>query len=156
MNCVNLHNDYGHDGNIINNIHISIIINIFMHYTPEHAQPTQPSQNIAYHCDFGTRRHLLCILGHHRVTQRDTCWAPWSLAVQKSTTTNNHHYYYYYYYYYSKSPSVLWRCWLGGKKGIQRVKKLSGGMLAWLSVWDEVQICISPSWCHCTHYLLLQ
>jgi len=22
-------------------------------------------------------------------------------------------------------------------------------MLAWLSVWGEVQICIWPSWCHC-------
>jgi len=28
-------------------------------------------------------------------------------------------------------------------------KKLSGGMLAWLSVWGEVQICIWPSRCHC-------
>ena len=28
-------------------------------------------------------------------------------------------------------------------------KKLSGGMLAWLCVWVMVQICISPSWCHC-------
>jgi len=28
-------------------------------------------------------------------------------------------------------------------------KKLSGGVLAWLSVWSEVQTCISPSWCHC-------
>jgi len=28
-------------------------------------------------------------------------------------------------------------------------KKLSGGMLACLSVWIEVQICIWPSWCHC-------
>jgi len=28
-------------------------------------------------------------------------------------------------------------------------KKLSGGVLAWLSVWSEVQICIWPSWCHC-------
>jgi len=34
-------------------------------------------------------------------------------------------------------PSVLWRCWLGG------------GVLAWLSVWSEVQTCICPSWCHC-------
>jgi len=25
----------------------------------------------------------------------------------------------------------------------------SGGMLAWLSVWSEVQTCIWPSWCHC-------
>jgi len=32
------------------------------------------------------------------------------------------------------SPWVLWRCWLG--------KKLSGGVLAWLSVWSEVLTCI--------------
>ena len=29
------------------------------------------------------------------------------------------------------------------------VKKLSGGVLAWLSVWSEVQTCLWPSWCHC-------
>ena len=34
-------------------------------------------------------------------------------------------------------PSVLWHCWLGG------------GVLAWLSVWSEVQTCIWPSWFHC-------
>ena len=28
-------------------------------------------------------------------------------------------------------------------------KKLSGEVLAWLSVWSEVQTCIWPSWCHC-------
>jgi len=32
-------------------------------------------------------------------------------------------------------PSVLWRCWLGGRKGIRPVKKLIGGLLAWLSDW---------------------
>ena len=46
-------------------------------------------------------------------------------------------------------PSVLWRCWLGGRKGIQFCKKLSGEVLAWLSVWSETQTCIWPSWCHC-------
>ena len=46
-------------------------------------------------------------------------------------------------------PSVVWRCWLGGRKGIWPVKKLSGGVLAWLSVWSKVQTCIWPSWCHC-------
>jgi len=46
-------------------------------------------------------------------------------------------------------PSVLWRCWLGGRKGIRRVKKLSCGMFACLCVWVKVQICIWPSWCHC-------
>ena len=28
-------------------------------------------------------------------------------------------------------------------------KKLSGEVLAWLSVWSKVQTCIRPSWCHC-------
>ena len=46
-------------------------------------------------------------------------------------------------------PSVLWRCWLGGRKGIRPVKKLSGWMLMQLSVWSKVQTCIWPSWCHC-------
>ena len=32
--------------------------------------------------------------------------------------------------------------------------KLSGGVLAWLSVWSEVQTCIWSSWCHC-HWLSL-
>ena len=45
-------------------------------------------------------------------------------------------------------PSVLWRCWLGGRKGIRPVKN-SDGALAWLSVWSEVQTCIQPSWCQC-------
>ena len=45
-------------------------------------------------------------------------------------------------------PSVLWRCWLGGRKGIQPVKNSSGVVLAWLSVWSEMQTCIWPRWCH--------
>jgi len=44
---------------------------------------------------------------------------------------------------------VLWRCWLGGGKGTRPVENLSGGVLAGLSVWSEVQTCIWPSWCHC-------
>ena len=51
-------------------------------------------------------------------------------------------------------PSVLWRCWLDGRKGIRLVKKLSGGVLAWLSVWSELQTCVCTSWCHC-HWLSL-
>ena len=46
-------------------------------------------------------------------------------------------------------PSVLWRCWLGGRKGIRPVKNWVPEVLAWLSVWSEVQTCIWPSWCHC-------
>ena len=50
---------------------------------------------------------------------------------------------------FSALLSVLWHCWFGGRKGIQPVKKLSGGVLVWLSAWSEVQTCICPSWCHC-------
>ena len=46
-------------------------------------------------------------------------------------------------------PSVLWHCWLGGRKGIRPVKNFSGGVLAWLSLWSEMQAWIWPSWCHC-------
>jgi len=45
--------------------------------------------------------------------------------------------------------SVLWHCWLGGRKGIWPVRKLSSGVLAWLSVWSEVQTCIWPIGFHC-------
>ena len=48
--------------------------------------------------------------------------------------------------------ALLWRCWLGGRKGIRPVKKLNSGVLTWLSVWSKMQTCIWPSWCHC--YLL--
>jgi len=35
------------------------------------------------------------------------------------------------------------------QEGHPACKKLSGGVLAWLSVWGKVQICIWPNWCHC-------
>jgi len=38
---------------------------------------------------------------------------------------------------------------VGRQEGHQACKKLSGGVLAWLSAWSEVQTCIWPSWCHC-------
>ena len=38
---------------------------------------------------------------------------------------------------------------VGRQEGHPACKKLSGGVLAWLSVWSEVQTCIWPSWCLC-------
>jgi len=38
---------------------------------------------------------------------------------------------------------------VGRQEGHPACKKLSGGVLAWLSVWSEVQTCIWPSSCHC-------
>jgi len=43
---------------------------------------------------------------------------------------------------------------VGRQEGHPSCKKLSGGVLACLCVCNEVQICISPSWCHC-HSLYL-
>jgi len=37
---------------------------------------------------------------------------------------------------------------VGRQEGHPACKKLSGGVLAWLSVWSEVQTCICSSWCH--------
>jgi len=36
-----------------------------------------------------------------------------------------------------------------GQEGHPVCRKLSGGILAWLCVWGEVQICIWPSCCYC-------
>ena len=38
---------------------------------------------------------------------------------------------------------------VGRQEGHPACKKLSGWLLAWLSVWSKVQTCIWPSWCHC-------
>ena len=38
---------------------------------------------------------------------------------------------------------------VGRQEGHPACKKLSVGVLAWLSVWSKVQTCIWPSWCHC-------
>ena len=38
---------------------------------------------------------------------------------------------------------------VGWQEGHQACKKLSGGVLAWLSVWSEVQTYIRLSWCRC-------
>ena len=38
---------------------------------------------------------------------------------------------------------------VGWQEGHPVCKKLSGGVLAWLSVWSKVHTCIQPSWCHC-------
>jgi len=51
-------------------------------------------------------------------------------------------------------PSVLWRCWLGGRKGIWHVKKWDGGGGHWL-VWMEWRparwsVCLPPLIFPCT------
>jgi len=48
---------------------------------------------------------------------------------------------------------------VGQQEGHPAPTKLSGGVLAWLSVWSEVQICrpaYGPADATATHWLLLQ
>ena len=55
-------------------------------------------------------------------------------------------------YFYNVTYLLCLQCFdavIGRQEGIRPVKNLSGGVLAWLSVWSEVQTCIRPSWCHC-------
>jgi len=49
-------------------------------------------------------------------------------------------------FYFAFSALTLF---IGRQEGHPACKKLSGGVLAWLSVWSTVQTCIWPSWCHC-------
>jgi len=45
---------------------------------------------------------------------------------------------------------------VGQQEGHPACKKLGGEMLAWLSVWGEMQICICPADATATHYLLIK
>ena len=48
-------------------------------------------------------------------------------------------------------PSVRWCCWFSVRKSIHPVNI---EVMAWLSVWSEVQmICICSSWCHSHHII---
>ena len=52
-------------------------------------------------------------------------------------------------------PSMIWHCWLGGRKGIWPVKNWLVGcwhvnvIMTWLSLWSKLRTCIWPSRCHC-------
>jgi len=69
------------------------------------------------------------------------CWSwPWLCTALLGDLKGCHLWILYHYW-------VLWCCWLGSRKGIWPVKKW--WVLVWLSAWDEVEICIWLSWCHC-------
>ena len=54
----------------------------------------------------------------------------------------------FHFYMYASAFSAL-TLLVGRQEGHPACKKLSGEVLAWLSVWSKVQTCIRPSWCHC-------
>jgi len=44
---------------------------------------------------------------------------------------------------------VAFSALVGQQEGHLACKTLSGGVLAWFSVWSKVQTCIQSRWCHC-------
>ena len=106
---------------------------------------------------FCTRHTLIStILAHtlHVIIRniRSCCSIQTERLHRSCHLSNNTEYHYHttansYTLYPACLPSVLWRCWL--QEGHLACKKLSGGLLAWLSDWSEVQTCIWPSGCQC-------
>ena len=66
-----------------------------------------------------------------------TCISCWPMTQPTSTATR----------YLPIAFSAL-TLLVGRQEGHPACKKLSGGVLAWLSVWSEMQSCIWPSRCH--------
>jgi len=62
------------------------------------------------------------------------------MQVCTSVQTDNRAYMYQYQFAFSALMLLV-----GRQEGHPACKKLSGGVLAWLSVWSEVQTCIWPS-----------
>jgi len=48
------------------------------------------------------------------------------------------------YFYFSAYPFSALTLLVGRQEGHPACKNLSGGVLAWLFVWSEVQTCIRP------------
>jgi len=101
---------------------------------------------------------LCCTRYHHRRTWSRTA-KPRDVTVARNCTRTTaaqctvHTYTHTHWHinnqqYQCHRSAMLWHCWLGGRKGMP-VKKLSGAVLAWLSVCSEVQTSMWPRQCHC-------
>ena len=76
----------------------------------------------------------------------DNLWKSKFIALEKPGILRE---FFFCYFVATTSLQCFDAVFLGGRKGIWPVKKLSGGVLVWLSVWSAVQTCIWSSWCHC-------
>jgi len=98
-------------------------------------------------CDLSSRRYWL-IAALHRAAQRAVgeCWECHIFSVCSAFSGKC----------FSVClqcfdlPSVLWRCWLGGKKGIRPVKNIRV-VWCWCGCLSgaRCRLALWPSWCHC-------
>jgi len=78
----------------------------------------------------------------------------WTVTGMETTYTIAISYYYWYIcishvYLFVWLPSMLWRGWLGGMKGIRPVKNWVVGCRHGCLSGARSKFCICPSWCHC-------
>ena len=126
-----------------------------MHYMNLHLQYTTSSNNFSTNINQKFKQHevnmfsaLTLLAGRQKehtacMNWVMTCWCGYLLSRLNPD----------WFYLSFFLPSVLWRCWLVGRKDIRPVK--SGEVLAWLSVWSNVQTCICSADATATHCLLL-
>ena len=107
---------------------------------PEEQQAVPARNRVHSHVHFHSALWRRFGLRHRVSTTRVCCWT----ALRQTDDMKWPNGFLFTFYL----PSVLWHCWLGGRKGVRPAKN-SGGVLVWLSVWSEVQTCIWPSWCLC-------
>ena len=85
-----------------------------------------------------------CVCWLWRKHKQSLNWKTWQLLATMSMGMNDMLLLLFVIYAFSASTLLV-----GRQEGHPACKKLSGEVLAWLSVWSEVQTCIWPSWCHC-------
>jgi len=99
-------------------------------------------------------RQFLVLSNCVRSTSVITCWRNWWVYLLYGNSNDSSSVTVVQYLLVCLS-SVLWRCWLGSRKGIQPVENLSGGVLAWLS-GARCRLAYGPADASATHSLLLQ
>ena len=115
----------------------------FSHFSTAHGYVQQTIGNNKLHLCTPCIQRSLIMLSVRRMLHRyfHLCWVSSQTFYQSSA--------HYQWIVRECNPFSALTLLVGRQEGHPACKKLSGGVLAWLSVWSAVQTCIWPSWCHC-------
>ena len=91
-----------------------------------------------------------------RTTRFKNSFMPYAIAVINNICSVWHVCIYFFMCLRVQMPSVLWRCWLGGRKGIRPVKKWVVRCWRGYLSGARCRLAYSPADATATHYLLLQ
>ena len=90
--------------------------------------------------------HRYCSINNIHCSKCDRCTTKVSYSVMFDVLL--------YYFFHAIAKFIIFAfhaltLLVGWQEGHPACKKLSGGVLAWLFVWSDVQIWMWSSWCHC-------